>query len=82
MENVMDKMVVKRAIWTGESASLRELGFTNCGLDDNWQACGTGVKGSFHAADGTPLVNTTIFPDMKKMVDYGHALKLYVGWCK
>jgi hypothetical protein len=27
------------------------------GLDDNWQACGAGVRGSFHDANGRPLVN-------------------------
>lgn len=43
----------------------------------NWQACGTGLKGSFHASDGTPLINTSRFPDMKAMVTtgvFGHHL--------
>ena len=29
---------------------------------------------------GNPLVNTSTFPDMKKMVDYGHSHGLRVGW--
>lgn len=48
--------------------------------DDNWQACGAGVGGSFHAADGTPLINTSRFPSMKSMVATGHRLGLKVGW--
>jgi hypothetical protein len=32
------------------------------GLDDNWQACGAGVRGSFHDANGRPLVNRSRFP--------------------
>lgn len=63
-------------------ASLLDLGYTHAGLDDNWQACGAGVDGSFHAADGTPLINLTRFPSMKSMVATGHRLGLKVGWCK
>ena len=44
------------------------------GLDDAWQACGTGAGGSFHNASGYPLVNVTRFPDMKSMTDHAHAL--------
>ena len=69
MTGVMDKMSEKkRKIWSGEVMSLLELGYKNCGLDDNWQACGTGVKGSFHDANGNPLINQTTFPNMKVRV--------------
>ena len=64
----------------GKPASLASLGYVNCGLDDNWQACGAGVDGSFHAADGEPIINKERFPDMRAMTDYGHALGLRVGW--
>ena len=64
----------------GAPASLASLGYVNCGLDDNWQACGAGVDGSFHAADGEPIINKERFPDMRAMTDYGHALGLRVGW--
>jgi len=43
----------------GKPTSLADLGFVHVGIDDGWQACGTGYQGSFHAEDGTPLVNTT-----------------------
>ena len=61
-------------------ASLLSLGYSDVGLDDYWQACGTGVNGSYHTAEGKPLVNLTRFPDMKGMVDTGHQLGLKVGW--
>ena len=43
MEKIMEKMVEKR-----NGTSLLELGFVSAGLDDNWQACGTGYNKTFH----------------------------------
>ena len=65
----------------GSSSSLLDVGYSRAGLDDNWQSCGTGIRGSFHdGASGKPLVNTTRFPDMRAMVQFGHALGLKVGF--
>jgi hypothetical protein len=50
------------------------------GMDDNWQACGAGINGSFHAKDGTPLWNTTRFPNVKAMNDRIHKLGLKSDW--
>ena len=50
------------------------------GLDDNWQACGAGVDGSFFDANGNPLINTATFPDMKGMVQYAHSRGLNAGF--
>jgi len=60
--------------------SLHALGYTFAGLDDGWQHCGAGVNGSFHAADGTPIVDESKFPSMKAMVSKAHALGLKAGW--
>ena len=64
---------------TSRGTSLLALGFSDVGVDDGWQACGTGRAldnhTSFHAADGTPLVNFTKFADVKAMVAYGHKNK-------
>ena len=50
----------------------------------NWQACYTGRRlggqPSFHAADGTPLVNTSRFPDLQALVRHGHQKLLKMGW--
>lgn len=62
------------------NVSLLDIGYARCGLDDNWQACGTGLSGSFHSSSGQPLINRSRFPDMKSMVDLGHSLGLAVGW--
>ena len=75
MEAVMGKMVEKR-----NGISLLELGFKSAGLDDHWQACGTGFNKSFHDADGKPLWNFTTFPDPKGMVAKAHSLGLKAGW--
>ena len=42
--------------------------------------CGAGVGGSFHAGNGTPLINASRFPDLQAMVSTGHELGLLVGW--
>jgi hypothetical protein len=58
----------------GVPTSLADLGFDRVGIDSGWSAC-SGPNGSWH--DGTTgqfIINTTKFPDMKAMVDQGHAL--------
>ena len=60
--------------------SLADCGYVTAGLDDAWQACGTGVDGSFHNAQGAPLVNKTKFPDMAAMVSKAHSLGLHAGF--
>jgi alpha-galactosidase len=80
LEAVMDAVTVRRPLWNGSLASLADLGYTNVGLDDGWQACHAGVGGGFHRADGTPIVNTTRFPDLAAMVDHAHALNLTAGF--
>ncbi|KAJ9455014.1 Alpha-galactosidase [Diplonema papillatum] len=80
MQQVMDAMVAKKFTVEGQPMSLSDLGYITVGLDDNWQACGTGYMGSFHDVNGNPLVNTTTFPSMKNMTGYGHARGLKVGW--
>ena len=62
--------------------SLLDAGYSHIGIDDGWQACGTGVHGSFHDANGYPLVNETLFPNMTSMVATGRALGLLPGWCE
>ena len=80
MEGIMDQMAVKNRTVDGKPTSLVDLGYHNCGLDDNWQACKTGVDGSFDDKDGNPLINNKTFPDMKAMTDHGHSKGIRVGW--
>ncbi len=75
MEEVMDFMVKEI-----NGKSLAGVGYTDVGLDDGWQACGAGFDGSFHYKNGTPIVNTTLFPSLKNMTDHDHSLNLTAGW--
>lgn len=80
MEAAMDAMVdISRSV-SSTPQSLLTLGYKFAGLDDGWQACGAGVNGSFHAADGYPLVDMSKFPDMRAMVSKAHKLKLKAGF--
>jgi hypothetical protein len=62
--------------------SLASVGYTDVGLDDVWQKCGSyGPEGyTYHDAFGNPVVDTAKFPDMKAMTDAAHDLNLTVGW--
>ena len=85
MEHAFAKMVERKRTVVGGPAhpqSFADLGYVHAGLDDGWQACGTGVHGSFHDANGYPLVNETLFPNMTSMVATGRALGLLPGWCE
>lgn len=82
MQDVMRAMVDRSLTVDGKPTSMLDLGYANCGLDDNWQQCGAGVRGSFTDAAGNPIINTTAFPSMKGMVDFAHSLGLKAGWCE
>ena len=64
----------------GQNTSLSRAGFRSIGIDDGWQACGSGVNGSFHDAAGNPLVNLTLFPDLAAMAHKAHTLGLTAGF--
>eukprot|EP00729_Bicosta_minor_P003463 gene3463-10664_t len=80
----VDAITAKNRMVDGVAHSMADLGYQHVGIDDGWQACGTGRvvnnKTSFHDADGTPLVNKSKFPDLKAMVDYGHSKDVLMGW--
>lgn len=64
-----------------KAMSLLELGYKTAGIDDCWQACGSGPGGQgFHDATGYPIVNKTLFPDMKAMTDAAKAVGVIPGW--
>jgi len=80
MIGIIDALVDSSRQVNGKPTSLLDLGYGRAGLDDNWQACGTGINNSFHDAQGHPLINKQRFPDMKQMNDYAHGKKVKTGW--
>ena len=58
----------------------KAAGYCSVGVDEGWEACGVGVNGTQHDAQGRPTVNQTRFPSLKQLVDTGHQLGLEVGW--
>jgi len=79
MEATFLKMV-NRSLAAGSGRSLRDAGYEFANLDDGWQACNAGVDGSFHSADGEPLVDGARFPDIAAMASKAHALGLRPGF--
>jgi alpha-galactosidase len=61
-------------------SGLLAAGYKEIGIDDGWQACGAGINGSAHDADGLPLVNNTRFPDMLAMTKAAHKKNVSMGF--
>lgn len=73
----------KSYMLNGVPTSIADLGFTDIGLDDNWQNCSSrGTEGyTYHdPVTGAPIVRLDTFPNMKTMTDYAHSLGLTAGW--
>ena len=80
MQSIMKGMTDRSRSVDGVPTSLADLGYSDVGLDDNWQTCSDSGDLNFHDEDGNPIVNTDLFPDMKAMTDYAHSLGLTAGW--
>jgi len=83
IESIMDGMVRKDRTVDGVKTSLCDGGYCDVGLDDGWQKCdhyGPTKELTWHDDNGTPKVNTKLFPDMKAMTDHAHKLGLTAGW--
>ena len=85
MIGAMDAITaLNRTILGKASTSLcKAAGYCSVGVDEGWEACGVKAVASGntqHDAQGRPTINTTRFPSMKQMVDYGHGKGLEVGW--
>ncbi len=87
----MDAMADRSRLVDGEPTSLADLGYTRASVDGRYIGCKPstttsckydcgGVNGSYHDADGTPVLNATNFPDVAAMVKHAHALNLTAGW--
>ena len=68
----------------GKPCSLASLGYTDIGLDDCWQLCGTygPENNTYHDEHGAPVIDTGKFPDMAAWVEAAHAKRLTAGWCE
>lgn len=71
----------------GKRISLRDLGYSDAGLDDGWQLCNHNLTEAdpytYHTPPGTggaPVVDLEIFPDMAAMNALAHSLNLTSGW--
>jgi hypothetical protein len=80
MEAMMKGLADRSRTVDGKPTSLIDLGYNRIGMDDNWQACGEGVNGSFHDAAGVPLWNKTLFPNVVEMNKKAHSLGLKSDW--
>ncbi len=82
MQATMDALVDRSRSVNGVPTSLADLGYSDAGLDDVWQKCGSyGPQNwTYHDAQGNPVVNTETFPDLKAMTTYAHDRNLTAGW--
>ena len=86
IRTTIDAIVARTRKVDGVLTSLADVGYGRVGVDDGWQACGTGWapdpkdKLSFHDKWGTPLINGSTFPSLRDMVTYGHSKNVKMGW--
>ena len=66
----------------GVQTSLSDLGYSDAGLDDGWQLCGDHGPNhyTYHTEAGSPVIDTTKFPNMTAMNHLAHNLNLTSGW--
>lgn len=76
LEDIAAAMADRSRLVDGKPTSLLDLGYNRIGMDDNWQACGTGINGSFHGPSGEPMWNLRRFPDVEAMNAKIHSLGL------
>lgn len=79
MEAVMDAMVDRSRLVDGTPTSLADLGYSDVGLDDNWQLCGDYDGYTYHDRF-YPVVNRDRFWDFEAMTNKAHGLGLTAGW--
>jgi alpha-galactosidase len=75
----IDLLVARNRTVDGQNMSLCDVGYCSLGIDEGWEGCGLGVNGTQHDAHGFPVANAK-FPNLKSLVDYGHAAGVAMGW--
>eukprot|EP00039_Didymoeca_costata_P002752 m.62306 g.62306 ORF g.62306 m.62306 type:complete len:741 (+) comp11502_c0_seq2:165-2387(+) len=68
------------SVMPGDGRSLVDVGYVYANLDDGYQACRSGVNGSFHDKNGHPIFNATRFPNVSNMVSNANAFGLHAGF--
>ena len=68
----MSGIVDRSRMVNGKLTSLADLGYSDVGLDDNWQQCGSyGPENyTFHSQEGRPVVNSSSFWDFQQMTNF------------
>jgi hypothetical protein len=78
----MDGIVSRSRLVNGVPTSLKDLGYSDVGLDDAWQLCGKYGPNeyTYHDEKGKPVIDTALFPDFNGLTDYAHSLGLTAGY--
>eukprot|EP01084_Bolivina_argentea_P126411 223834_1 len=86
IQSVIDAMVDRSRTVNGKPTSYADVGYSEVGVDDNWQFClqnGSAPGHYFHndtAPNGYAIVNTSRFHDLAGLVEYAHSKKVGLGW--
>jgi hypothetical protein len=79
MEQTFRKLT-NRSVVPGDNRSLLDVGYTFANMDDGYQACGAGVNGSFHDAEGYPILDPAKFANVTAMTSLARTLGLKPGF--
>ena len=84
VEQSMEAMADRSRLVDGVPTSLADLGYTRASVDGRYLGCKAdekfackydcgGVNGSYHDAEGRPVLNISNFPDVAAMVEKAHS---------
>lgn len=62
------------------STGLAATGYASAGIDEGWEACGQGVNGTQHDAEGRPVVKLDRFPNISALVAHARRQGISMGW--
>ena len=66
----------------GKFQSLVDIGYTDIGIDDGWQKCGSygPADYKYHSASGAPVIDMGKFPNMTHLTALAHSYNMTAGW--
>lgn len=82
IQKQMDAITSRNRLVDGVPTSLQDLGYSDVGLDDAWQLCGSYGSNSYtyHDENGVPAIDYAKFPNFSELTKHAHGLGLTAGW--
>jgi hypothetical protein len=77
LQETIDALTNRSRTVDGVPTLVWDIGYRTAGIDGGYEDC---INNTMHDVNGNPMVNTTLFPDMKGLVQYAHARGVKMGF--